>query len=533
MAETNEPAIMIVEDEVEVRFIISTHLRASGYGVMEAGDGKTAIELAASRQPDLIILDVGLPDMDGVAVTRALNADPRTAAIPVIMLTARSGTSDIVRGLEAGAQDYLPKPFNVAELLALVRTVHRGAKARKNLDQLNTQLEAEVDVKTRRLQLLYDFTRDLNRADAREQVLDLLIRCVEQTIAARRIALFLKEEPGDKLICVRAVGFDPTTVRELSINRLDDITGQVVNNDRTSTTNTLVRPITGRHKCGPEPLQNAPFISASLETREGVIGMLTVTDKAEDRSFSEDEIDCVHSIADAAAIALDSIVRRIRLERSVSVLLHTVGHLAEYRDEETTLHIERVSKMARILAEQLRRAGPYRSYVTEGFIESLVQAAPMHDIGKVGIPDEILAKPGKLTEEEYQIMKTHTDIGRRVLSQALDPAHPVPLLQMGIEIAHSHHERYNGSGYPCRLAGDKIPLAARIIALVDAYDAITSHRRYQEARSHEQAVEIIRAEAGKHFDPVLANAFLLCHEQFDAVRARYGEHPEAVVTLSA
>jgi putative two-component system response regulator len=144
----------------------------------------------------------------------------------------------------------------------------------------------------------------------------------------------------------------------------------------------------------------------------------------------------------------------------------------------------------------------------------------MHDIGKVGISDDILTKPGKLTDEEYQIMKTHTDIGRRVLSQALDPAHPVPLLRMCIDIAYCHHERYDGTGYPRRMAGDRIPLAARIIALVDAYDAITSQRRYKAAKSHEQAVEIIRCETGKHFDPVLVAAFLRCHEQFAEFRAR-------------
>ncbi|MDO8630058.1 MAG: HD domain-containing phosphohydrolase, partial [Phycisphaerales bacterium] len=148
---------------------------------------------------------------------------------------------------------------------------------------------------------------------------------------------------------------------------------------------------------------------------------------------------------------------------------------------------------------------------------------PMHDIGKVGIPDEILAKPGKLTDEEFQIMKTHTDIGRRVLSQALDPAHPVPLLQMCIDIAHGHHERYDGKGYPRRIRGEGIPLSARIIALVDAYDAITSRRRYKDAKPHEQAVEIIRCEAGRHFDPVIVDAFLRCESRFNEVRKRFEE----------
>jgi putative two-component system response regulator len=175
------------------------------------------------------------------------------------------------------------------------------------------------------------------------------------------------------------------------------------------------------------------------------------------------------------------------------------------------------------LAVELQRAGPYGYLVTAEFIESIVQAAPLHDLGKVGIPDEILTKPGKLTDEEFQIMKSHTEIGRRVLSQALDPAYPVPLLQMCIEIAWCHHERFDGKGYPRRIKGQDIPLSARIISLVDAYDAITSRRRYKAAKTHAQAVDIIRFESNKHFDPDIVEAFLRCAGQFDQVRHRYEE----------
>ena len=130
-------------------------------------------------------------------------------------------------------------------------------------------------------------------------------------------------------------------------------------------------------------------------------------------------------------------------------------------------------------------------------------------------------------------MKTHADIGRRVLSQALDPAHPVPLLQMCIEIAHSHHEHFDGTGYPRRLSGDRIPLAARIIALVDAYDAITSRRRYKAAKPHRAAVDIIRNESGRHFDPVLVDAFLRCKDQFDEVRQHLDDASEQLAVTHA
>ncbi len=533
MAADHQGTVLIVEDETELLFILTAHLRAAGFAVLEAVDGIKAIELATSRQPDVIIMDIGLPLLDGLAATRTLKADNRTAHIPVIMLTARSGAQDIVRGLEAGAQEYLPKPFDVAELLARVRTVHRLAVTRKDLDRLNTRLEAEVDVKTKRLQVLYEFMRDLNRADSRDQILDLLIRCVELATGAMRISLFLTEATGEYLVCERAVGIDPSVVDRIRIKDFEGITGQVFRSGKTLAAKTYGTNVQPDRKYRRDTFLSTPLVSTSLKTREGVIGVLNVTEKADESPFSEEEIECIRSVANAAAIALDNVIRRTRLRHSVRVLLQTLGHLAEYRDEETTLHIDRVTKMARLLAEELQREGPCAALVTDDFVDMLVQAAPMHDIGKVGIPDEILVKPGRLSDEEFQIMKTHTDIGRQVLSRAGDPACPVPLLQMCIDIAYCHHERYDGKGYPRKLTGQDIPLAVRIIALVDAYDAMTSHRRYKKPKSHEEVVETIRSEAGRHFDPVLVEAFLRCHQHFNEVRERYDDSPEALGALVA
>ena len=147
--------LLIIEDDAELRFIVTAHLHAAGFHVLETEDGETGIQLAVERQPDVIIMDIGLPVLDGIAATRAIKADARTAHIPVVMLTARSSSADVVRGLEAGAQEYLPKPFDIAELLARVCTVHRLAIARRDLDRLNARLEAEVDAKTKRLRVLY------------------------------------------------------------------------------------------------------------------------------------------------------------------------------------------------------------------------------------------------------------------------------------------------------------------------------------------------------------------------------------------
>ena len=530
MAKTSRGTVLIVEDEADLRFILSSHLRACGFDTLEAGDGCAGFEVAKQALPDLIIMDVGLPKMDGIATTRALKADARTVNIPVIMLTARSDTEDVLRGLEAGAQEYLYKPFDITELIARVQTVHRLAMARRELDHLNAKLEAEVDAKGQQLQILYDFMRELHETNSWNPILDLMIRSVKRITSAKRISLLLKDIRSGDLVCERAIGIDPSIVESIRVKAVEGIAGQVFNTGKTLSARTYGQAAGDHQTYNRDAFLSTPLVSTSLQGCEGIIGVLNITEKEDDAPFTEDEIECVRSIADASAIALDNVLRRERLEQSVRILLQTVGHLAEYRDEETTVHLQRVSQLARVLATELAREGPYADAGADEFVEMLVQAAPMHDIGKVGIPDEILIKPGKLTDEEFQIMKTHTDIGRRVLSQAVDPVHPVPLLQMCIDIAYCHHERFNGRGYPRRISGEQIPLSARIIALVDAYDAITSERRYSKAKSHEAAVEIIRSESGEHFDPVIVKAFLRCHEQFRRIETELEDKPAMLST---
>lgn len=523
--------VLVVDDDVELRFILAVRLKAVGFDVVEAGDGEEAVATAKRCLPDIILMDVGLPRMDGVAATSAIMADESTAHIPIIMLTARACSEDVIRGLDAGAQEYLAKPFDMLELLARVETSFRLVLARQDLARLNTQLEAEVLRKTKTLRHLYELMRDLNRAGSRDRILELILESVSAMTGAKRVSLLLKNSQGDLLVCERAIGMDPSLVKPIPVKDAHGIVGQVLQSGKTLSAKTYGEGLGGAADYQGASFVSTPLTSTSVETPNGFLGVLNATDKESEESFTDEEAECILSIADAGAIAIEAANRRQRLEHSVRMLLKTVGRLAEYRDEETNLHMERVARMAGILATELRRTGEYALMISEEFIKLLVQAVPMHDIGKVGIPDEILAKPGKLTDEEYQIMKTHTDIGRRVLSEAVDPAHPVPLLTLCVEIAHAHHERFDGTGYPKRIAGEQIPLAARITALVDAYDAITSRRRYKQAKSHDDAVEIIRNESGKHFDPVIVEGFLSCHEQFDAVRVRYADDEEVMLKV--
>jgi putative two-component system response regulator len=200
--------------------------------------------------------------------------------------------------------------------------------------------------------------------------------------------------------------------------------------------------------------------------------------------------------------------------RDIAIL--TLAKLAESRDNETGLHLERMAAFSRRLAEVLAGQGRHRE-VTAEFVEHLHKSSPLHDIGKVGIPDAILLKPGPLNPEEAAIMRTHTTIGGDTLRQVLERFSGRTFLAMGMEIAYSHHERWDGKGYPAGLAGGDIPLPARIVALADAYDAITSDRPYKRAFDHLEAIRRLTIDRGKHFDPVVVDAFLRCADDFAAI----------------
>ena len=202
------------------------------------------------------------------------------------MLTARSRTEDIVRGLEAGAQEYLLKPFEVSELLARVRTVHRLARAYQDLDRLNSQLEAEVDVKAKRLRLLYEFMRDLNHAESRDEILDLLIQCVEQTTRAKRISLFLTDSSGENLVCERSVGIESAVAENLQLQKVQGITGQVFQSGKTVVAKTYGAATQSGHGYARDTFLSTPLISTSLETQDGVLGVLNVTEKSDNSPFS-------------------------------------------------------------------------------------------------------------------------------------------------------------------------------------------------------------------------------------------------------
>jgi len=357
-----QPTVLIVDDTPENLSILGELLQPT-YRVRAANSGRRALQIARNHpSPDLILLDVMMPDMDGYQVLAELRATPATRLIPVIFVTAMDGTEDEEHGLDCGAVDYITKPLRPAIVLARVRTQLELKRARDFLSDQNSYLEAEV---------------------------------------ARRM--------GE---------------------------------------NHLIQQVS----------------------------------------------------------------------------IHALARLAETRDPETGNHLRRTQEYVRTLALSLVTHPRFSSYLDPRTVDALAQSAPLHDIGKVGIPDHVLLKPGKLTPEEWEIMKTHAKLGSDAIEMAeRDAEKPVEFLAIAKLIAHYHHERWDGSGYPEGLRGDNIPLAARLMALADVFDALICKRVYKPAFPLEQARDMILEGSGTHFDPDIVHAFISQFPTFKAIADAYAD----------
>lgn len=341
----SRPTILVVDDTRENIMVLDEVLRGD-YKIKAATNGELALKIAnGETPPDLVLLDIMMPGMDGYEVCRRLKAESPTRRIPVIFVTAMSEVQDEAKGFELGAVDYITKPISPLIVQARVKT----------------QLA------------LYNQNRELERK-----------------------------------------------VRE----------------------------------------------------------------------------------------------RTAELERTRLEIIERLGRAGEFRDNETGMHVIRVAHYCRLLAQAVR--------MDPEDVELLFNAAPMHDIGKIGIRDRVLLKPGKLDEDEFAIMRTHGEIGAEIMGK-----HDYGLLEMARTIAMTHHEKWNGSGYPNGLAGEQIPLVGRITAIADVFDALTSERPYKKAWPIEEAVALLQREAGQSFDPELVTKFVGILPQIIACREAYSDAAHA------
>ncbi|NMG46602.1 response regulator [Azoarcus communis] len=362
--------ILIVDDVPDNLLVLGSLLQPS-YNVLAAPSGPRALEILAGESlPDLVLLDIMMPEMDGYEVLARIQDNPRTCDIPVIFLTALDSPGDEERGLEQGAADYITKPLQPAVVLARVRNQLELKRARDWLQHQNAFLEREV---------------------------------------ARR----MEENDLTQLVTIRAL-----------------------------------------------------------------------------------------------------------------------AHLAETRDSDTGYHIMRTQAYVGLLAGRLRTHPRFADILTDKYVQLLVRSAPLHDIGKVGVPDHILMKPGSLTPAEWEVMKTHARLGADAIGLVeRDIERPVPFLALAKEIARWHHERWDGTGYPDQLVADAIPVSARLMAVADVFDALTTPRPYKPAFSLERAKGLIEAGRGSHFDPDVVGAFIETYAEFVAVAERYRDADDDVLDV--
>jgi putative two-component system response regulator len=221
--------------------------------------------------------------------------------------------------------------------------------------------------------------------------------------------------------------------------------------------------------------------------------------------------------------------RLVALE-SRDLIIFSMAKLAESRDTDTGKHLERIQEYCRVLAIELSKDEAFEACLDSQYIQLLQMTSPLHDIGKVGIPDRVLLKPGKLNEEEFEIMKTHAELGGLTLQAAADAYPEAKFLKMAVEVAVTHHEKWNGTGYPKGLRGEDIPLSGRVVAVADVYDALRAKRVYKPAFSHDEACRIIRESSGSHFDPRIVDAFLRIENKFDLISQQLAECIEPICT---
>ena len=214
--------------------------------------------------------------------------------------------------------------------------------------------------------------------------------------------------------------------------------------------------------------------------------------------------------------------RKLQNARMATIL--GLAKLADYRDEGTGTHLERIREYAKLLAEELAKNPKYAQHITPEYVDDIYQSSILHDIGKVGIPDAILLKPDKLTDEEFDVIKRHTTLGGDAIKAIEAKIEGKSFLALGKEIAYNHHEKWDGSGYPMGKSGERIPLSARIIALADVYDALTTRRFYKEAFSHDRSRQMIVDLQGTHFDPEVVDVFLALENEFDRIRRENQEN---------
>lgn len=508
MAMTAEPAesarILVVDDERVIREILAEFLALEGFSVHTVEDGEKALTELRLRPYDLLITDLKMPRLSGLQLLERVEQE-RLGVLTVLM-TGFGTVETAIEAMKKGAYDYLLKPFKVEEVIHVVeRALYRQ------------RLQAE-NIRLREALTIYKVSEAIALSHDIDHILDVVLRATLDEVKADVATLHLRDAAsGHYEERIKAVAADTGTPNGLPSPAFGVLTDQfaqgvpiLAHGGRASRFFTE----------DAAPAELSSFAAVPLQVRGRMVGVLNVFSFTNGKKFDEGHRKMLAVLASRAASAIDNArlyselrdsndsltAANLSLEEMFQQTVAGFAQALEESDLYTRGHSERVAVYSEILARGLTLPEPE--------VRRIVQAGVMHDIGKIGVRYDMLNKSGKLTREEVAVFRQHPEKGKRILE-------PVPCLHGLIDGCWCHHEWYDGRGYPRGLAGDAIPLVGRVVAIADAYDAMTSDRAYRRALPHEIAIGEIERCAGSQFDPELAEAFVRLIEAWrDTMRQR-------------
>ena len=500
--------ILIVDDREPNVLLLQAILENDDYfNIKTTSDSRQVVSLVQEFQPDLILLDLMMPHLDGYAVMEQLRAViPPDTYLPILVLTADATSQAKQRALGLGAKDFLTKPFDQVEVLLRIKNLLETRALHLQQQKQNEILEEKVRERTAQIQLQLERLAALHTVGAAiTSSLDLLLTL---NIALELVLMQLSVDAADVLLLnphtqtleyAAGRGFRSKAIEHTSVRPGESFAGQAILNHHTIYVPDLETAV--KHFVRVDLFSEEGFVAyigVPLIARGEVKGVLQLFHRTP-FTAGEEKLDFLETLGEQVAVAVDNAQLFAGLQQSnVDLLLaydETIkgwSKALDLRDKETEGHTLRVTEMT----ERLARA----TGVSEAELAHIRRGALLHDFGKMGIPDGILLKPGPLTDDEWVTMRRHPVYAYELLS-------PITYLRPALDIPYSHHEKWDGSGYPRGLKGEQIPLAARLFAVVDVWDALRSDRPYLKAWSEEAVRAYVKSSAGTHFDPQAVKMF--------------------------
>ncbi|MCP4131380.1 MAG: response regulator [bacterium] len=525
----SQAKILVVDDEPLIRRVLIKYLLDRNYLIDTAEDGQSALKKLEENAYDLVLTDIKMPNMGGIELLQVMSDNfPDT---PKIVLTAYDSYDHIAAALKTGAYDFLTKP--ITDFTILEHSIERAIERKRLNDEKNKYID--------QLKQINEIISMLNSGKTTEDIFNSLYKTLKKIIPFNRLTL-TRLQKSSNIVRIKLVASDKKILfPEGNTFNLERSALKPVMESKKFLNLENLEEFLARH---PESESTKMLVDEGM--RSSLVAPLIISSEIKGflifssentGAFKQDHVSFLESIAGQIALSVQRGELLTEIEQHTKNLEEMVDHrtnqiiktqkttvfalsrLAETRDPETGDHLERIRNYCVLLGKLYKESGS-NSDITNRYLQDLYDSSILHDIGKVGIPDGILLKEGFLKDNEFEIMKTHTTIGYDSLKSSTKELEADSFLSMAAAITLYHHERWDGLGYPEGLKGEEIPLVARIIAIADVYDALTTKRPYKEAYSHERAIEVMKKEASR-FDPVLFEIFCSHAGEFDKVRKKY------------